>query len=190
MYYRAASTVFLLTMLSMTSLFAQQDRIAGPVDRLRTVALKGNIHPNANPQFDAGPVDPIDETGPCHGHAEAIRRAAGSTWTSCSRNSRIGPRVTITPGLLRNNLGTALALSPNDIGQVVSWLQSEGLAVDEVSRARNWIWFSGTAAQMQAALRTQIRRYRVDGESHFANADEPSVPAAIEPLVTRHPGIG
>ncbi|HSR06727.1 MAG TPA: protease pro-enzyme activation domain-containing protein, partial [Bryobacteraceae bacterium] len=91
--------------------------------------------------------------------------------------------------LTPEQFGDRFGASPNDVAQVVSWLQSEGLAVDEVSRARNWIWFSGTAARMQAALRTQIRRYRVEGELHFANADEPSVPAAIEPLVIGIQGL-
>src|SRR5690349_24529542 len=42
----------------LATAFAQQDRITAPVDRLRTVRLRGNIHPNANPQLDVGPVDP------------------------------------------------------------------------------------------------------------------------------------
>src|SRR6185503_6952905 len=67
--------------------------------------------------------------------------------------------------------------------------QAEGLTVDEVARGRNWIWFSGTAGQVQAALRTEIRRYRVAGDLHFANAVEPSLPAAIEPLVSAVLGL-
>ena len=91
--------------------------------------------------------------------------------------------------LTPEQFGDRFGVSSNDIGQVVSWLQSEGLAVDQVSHARNWIWFSGTAGQVQAALRTEIHRYNVDGESHFANASEPSVPAAIEPLVSGIRGL-
>jgi hypothetical protein len=85
--------------------------------------------------------------------------------------------------LTPEQFGDRFGVSPNDVAQVVSWLQSEGLTVDEVSHARNWIWFSGTARQMQAALRTELRQYRVDGELHIANSGEPSVPAAIAPLV-------
>jgi len=57
---RAARRILAFALLSMPSgiLLAQPARIAGPVDRLQTVALKGNIHPFAIPQFDAGPVDP------------------------------------------------------------------------------------------------------------------------------------
>ena len=39
-------------------LWAQQDRIAGPISETRMVALKGNVSPRAQPQFDRGPVDP------------------------------------------------------------------------------------------------------------------------------------
>jgi len=85
--------------------------------------------------------------------------------------------------LTPEQFGDRFGLSPDDITQVVSWLQSQGLAVDEISRARNWIWFSGTAGQVQAGLRTEIRQYRVNGELHFANVGEPSVPAAFEPII-------
>ena len=73
--------------------------------------------------------------------------------------------------------------STSDITKISSWLQSEGLSVGDVSRARNWIWFNGTAGQVQSALHTNLRHYRVDGKLHFANATEPSVPSAIAPLL-------
>jgi hypothetical protein len=69
------------------------------------------------------------------------------------------------------------------MGKVVEWLESRGLSVDDVARSRNWVVLSGTVAQVQAAFRTEIRRYRVDGEEHFANATEPSIPAALENIV-------
>ena len=55
---RVTRVLALVFSLPLVTLLAQQDRIAGPVDRLQKVALKGNIHSNANPRFDAGPVDP------------------------------------------------------------------------------------------------------------------------------------
>src|SRR5579862_2530466 len=56
MHSRLWLAVACLSLPSVT-LLAQQDRIAGPVDRFQRIALKGNIHPNADPRFDAGPVD-------------------------------------------------------------------------------------------------------------------------------------
>src|ERR1022692_3579308 len=51
--------------------------------------------------------------------------------------------------------------------------------VDHVARGRHWIRFSGTADQAARTFHTRFHRYRVNGETHFANVDEPSVPAAL-----------
>ena len=190
MNYRAARVVAALALFSMSSaiLLAQQNRIAGPVDRFQRIALRGNIHPNADPRFDAGPVDPSLKLN----HVMVMLKPSAAQQTDLDRllaeqQDRSSPNyhAWLTP----EQFGDRFGISSNDIGQVVSWLQSEGLAVDGVSRARNWIWFSGTAGQVQAALRTEIHRYTVNGESHFANSSEPSVPAAIEPLVSGIRGL-
>ena len=48
---------FLLA-LCVTAQAAQPDRIVAPIDTNNTVALTGNVHPKAQPQYDQGPVDP------------------------------------------------------------------------------------------------------------------------------------
>jgi len=55
--------------------------------------------------------------------------------------------------------------------------------VKYTARGRDFISFSGTASQVRAALRTQIHRYQVGAETHFANSTDVSLPAAIEPMV-------
>ena len=143
-----------LFLVPLATVMAQRDRIAGPVDRLQRVALKGNVHPRANPQFDAGPVDPALRLN----HVMVMLKRSAAQQTELDqllaeqqdRSSR-NYHSWLTP----EEFGDRFGASPNDAAQVVKWLQSEGLAVDEVSRARSWIWFSGTAAQMQAALRNR-----------------------------------
>lgn len=172
-----------LFLVPTAMLLAQQDRITGPVDRLRTVRLRGNIHPRATPQFDAGPVDPslkLDHVMVMLNRSGAQQAALEQLLAEQQDRSSPNYHAWLSP----EQFGDRFGLSSNDIAQVVSWLQSEGLVVDEISRARNWIWFSGTAGQVQAALRTEIRRYRVDGELHYANAGEPEIPAAIGPSIT------
>jgi hypothetical protein len=161
---------------------AQPDRIAGPVDRRQTVTLNGNIHPNAISQFDAGPVDPslkLDHVTLMLKRSSAQQAALDRLLADQQNPSSPDYHAWLTPEQFADRFG----LSPNDISKVTAWLQSEGLAVDAISRARNWIWFSGTAAQIQGVLQTSLRRYNVGGEMHFANASEPSVPAAIAPFV-------
>ena len=80
-------------------------------------------------------------------------------------------------------------LNTADIAKMASWLQSQGLSVDSVSRARNWIAFSGTASQVASALLTDIRQYRMDGGMHFANASDPSIPEAFAPVVLGFLGL-
>jgi subtilase family serine protease len=58
-----------------------------------------------------------------------------------------------------------------DFERIVTWLQSEGFTIVQRARGRNWVAFSGTAAQVRTALRTEIHNYSVNGESHFANAN-------------------
>jgi subtilase family serine protease len=85
----------------------------------------------------------------------------------------------LTPEEFADRFGISAA----DIGEIVSWLKSKGFVVEEVARGRNWIAFSGTAGLVEQAFATQIRYFRRDGELHYANATEPSVPVDIEPLV-------
>ncbi len=51
------------------------------------------------------------------------------------------------------------------------------------ARGRDFISFSGTAAQVQSALHTGIHRYQSGAETHFANASEIYLPSAIEPMI-------
>ena len=49
--------------------------------------------------------------------------------------------------------------------------------------------FSGTAEQAQRTFHTAIHRYNVEGETHFANAIESSIPAELQNLVSAVRGL-
>ena len=51
------------------------------------------------------------------------------------------------------------------------------------SAARNWIGFSGTVGQIQTTFHVEIHRYIAAGETHYANATDPEIPAALAPVV-------
>jgi subtilase family serine protease len=80
-------------------------------------------------------------------------------------------------------------MSDDDLAKVSAWLTSQGLTVEGHSRARTSVFFSGNAAQVESALRTQLNRYLVDGEIHFANATEISLPAALSGTVLSVRGL-
>jgi uncharacterized protein (TIGR03437 family) len=76
-----------------------------------------------------------------------------------------------------------------DMSTVRSWIESHGLTIDYSARGRNWIGFSGTAAQVESALGTQIHAYRSGAEEHFANSTEISIPAALSSVVGAFVGL-
>ena len=55
--------------------------------------------------------------------------------------------------------------------------------MDHVARGRHWVTFSGTADQAARTFRTRFHRFQVNGQAHFANVDEPSVPSALQDVV-------
>lgn len=80
-------------------------------------------------------------------------------------------------------------LSQPDLAKISAWLQTEGFHLEPPARGRNWLAFSGTAAQAQSAFQVEIRRYRVDGETHFSNTASPSIPAAFSGIVSAVQGL-
>jgi len=79
--------------------------------------------------------------------------------------------------------GDRFGLSPADLGKISAWLQSYGLRINDVARGRHWIIFSGTAVQVEAAFRTHIHRYAINGETHFGNSTPLSIPAVLDGII-------
>jgi uncharacterized protein (TIGR03437 family) len=177
-----------LSVLAPAALRAQENRITGPIDRSRTVLLKGNVNPGAQAQYDRGPVEPSFELAyvtlllkPSPPQQAALEQLLAQQQDPSSSHYH----QWLTPEQYAARFG----LSPGDIAIVVSWLQSQGLQVNDVARGRHWIAFTGTAGMIDGAFHTAIHRYNVDGETHFAAASEPSVPAAIAGVVSGFRGL-
>src|SRR5260370_20851319 len=75
-------------------------------------------------------------------------------------------------------------LSHEDMEKMGTWLRSAGFQVVSEARARNWIAFTGTAEQIGRTFRTEIHRYVLEGETHFANATDPSIPTVLASIVS------
>jgi hypothetical protein len=85
--------------------------------------------------------------------------------------------------LTPEEFGARFGVSDNDLTQVTRWLESNGLTVEEVTPGRRTVIFSGKAGQVRRAFRTQIGRYEVDGETHYANDGDVEIPAALAGVV-------
>ena len=178
---------FLLA-LCVTAQAAQPDRIVAPIDTNNTVALKGNVHPKAQPQYDQGPVDPSMKlpyitmsTKPTAKQQADLKRFLKEQQDPLSPNYRKG----LTPEQYADRFG----LSQRDIDAITHWLLSQGFAIVQVARGRDWIAFTGTAGLVNRVFRTEIHTYQVEEEIHFANANDPSIPTALAGIVVGLRGL-
>ena len=161
---------------------AVPDRVTRPVDASQTIALSGHLRRQAQPQFDRGPVDPtmhmdymllMAKLSPAQ-QGDLDRLLSDQQNPSSSRYHQ---------WLAPEEFGNRFGLSPADHSKAVAWLISEGFAVNQSGRGRNWIAFSGTAGQVSRTLRTPIHRFLVNGETHYANTVDPSVPEALADVI-------
>jgi subtilase family serine protease len=157
-------------------------RIVQPVNDARLVQLRGNTRPLSKSQVDLGTVDSqlpmqrmllILQRSPEQEAALEAFMARQLNPSSPDFHHWLDPE----------EFGALFGPSENDILTVTSWLQSRGFSVDNVSKGRVYIEFSGTAGLVRQAFHTDIHRFRLNGEEHIANISDPSIPEAISPVV-------
>jgi len=184
----------LLPVLLITSFFsslgfaAQSDRISGSLSNGQSHVLEGNIRHQALPEYDQGRVDPAMQLGtitlltaPTAAQESALQQLLAQQQDRKSANYH----KWLTPEQYADRFG----LSQNDMQQMVAWLSAQGFTMIQPARGRNWISFSGTAAQVESAFGTEIHHYNVKGELHYANATAPSIPAALAGIVSGIHGL-
>ena len=80
--------------------------------------------------------------------------------------------------------GERFGPSANDVAKITGWLQSQGFTVEKPSNGRQFIYFTGTSAQVESAFQTEMHRYSVSGKTQIANAKPASIPSALAPAVS------
>ena len=170
------------TIICAVSALAQTSRITQITDNSQRTILTGHLHPKAQAVNDRGRVAPslpmsyvtltLAPTASQQAELDKLL-AAQQTQGSTSYQQWLTPE----------EYARRFGVSDTDIAKITQWLQGQGLKVLSVARARNSIAVSGMAAQVEAAFQTEIHTYAVDGETHYSNASEPSVPAAFGSVV-------
>ncbi len=165
-----------------------QSRLRTPINRNVTARLEGNTHPRARASADRGSVEPSFALAgitlyfkPSPAQKAALESLLADQQNPNSRQFH----QWITPDQFADRFGASKA----DYDLVTAWLQSEGFTVDAAPRSRRWVTFRGNAAQVEKTFKTSIHRYQVDGQLHFANADDPSIPAALSTMVQNIRGL-
>jgi subtilase family serine protease len=157
---------------------AAQPRPATSAAISQTVTLSGSLHPKARPELDVGRMDP------------GVHLSGMSLLFRMSRVQRAMQERELAevqdPGspryhqwLTPEQYAAEFGATGSDVARAAAWLTSQGLTVDGPSRTATRLGFSGTIAQIEQAFHTQMHRYRVAGEVHFAMSRAPSVPADL-----------
>jgi subtilase family serine protease len=177
----ALGLLFILTRFSFTQ-SPGKDRIVRAIDDTSRVTLRGNIHPMVQPQYDQGPAEDSFKLG----HVTLMfkptqSQQAGLTALLDQLQNPSSPDF--HKWLAPEQFASRFGLNQNDLEKIVTWLQAQGFTVTQRARGRNWVTFSGTAAQVRAAFHTEIHHYLVKGRTYYANASNPSLPSALAEVV-------
>ena len=164
-----------------------KDRVMEAVDTSRMTAVSGNVHPMARPEFEQGRVDASMRLRVTITFRMSAAQQADLDALLAAQQERGSPDFQrwLTP----EQFGSRFGLSQGDLNRVTGWLESQGFHVENVPPSRNMITFSGAAQQVETALHTEMHRYLVNGKEHFANAGEPSIPAALADVISGLRGL-
>src|SRR5271154_6117981 len=165
-----------------TTLAQVRPRLAEPIDDAKRVTLVGNVHPAARTEFDRGSA-PLDL--PMNRMLLVLKRSpeqeADLQRLLLDQQDKSSPRYHrwLTP----QEFGAQFGLADEDLQVITGWIEAQGFRDLHVSAGRTVIEFSGTVAQVQNSLKTSIRKFVVNGEEHWANATDPTIPAGLSPAV-------
>src|ERR1035437_8706555 len=162
---KGAAVIVLLVGTSLAS-FAQggpKSRILQAVDRNQYAFVRGSAHRLAQLEFDAGRVDGnMKINGVSLVFKQSPEQQVAMQALLREQQDRSSP--SFHKWLNPEQYADRLRMSQSDLEKVTSWLQSEGFELNGISRSRTRVSFSGTAAQVEAAFRTEIHHSLVDGQ--------------------------
>ena len=158
-------------------------RVVNPIDETQLVTLTHTVHPLANAANDRGPAP----------DGMRLDRVQVVLQRSPSQEAALRQLVSqiLTPGsptyhhwLTPDQFGAQFGAADQDISTIETWLGNHGFSVTKVAAGKGAIEFSGSVAQMRETFHTQIHKYVVDGATHYANANNPQIPAALAPVIS------
>jgi subtilase family serine protease len=160
----------------------RQSRIHGALSNSNMVPSRGNRHPRATTKNNLGAVNGSVRMSrlTLFFKTSAAQQAELEILAKNQRDPRAPQyHAWLTP----QEYGARFGLSDSDLNRTQEWLQSLGFRIDEVVPSQNAIVFSGTVQQVESAFQTSINNFSDGQQIFYSNLDDPSLPAALEPLV-------
>jgi len=185
---RKAAYGALVCAFLLCSARAEPDRLTAAIDNNRRVLLAGHVHPLLHGATDLGPMEPSAELP----HLTLLLKPSAAQQTDLEQ-LLARQQDPASPDYHRwlppEEYAARFGVSQADIDKIAAWLRQQGLTVLSVARARNAIDFRGSVSQIERAFAPRIHRYQVNGQAHYANAVEPTIPAALDGVAAAIRGL-
>jgi subtilase family serine protease len=157
-------------------------RVTDQVDDTNRTVLRGNVHPKARAEFDQGAVadaQPLTRILLLLQRSAEQEAALRQLMEQQQAKNSPNYHTWLTPQQFGSQFGPADA----DVRAVTDWLTAHGFQNIKVAKGKTVVEFSGNVGQVRNAFGTEIHKYNVKGEEHFANVSDPQIPAALAPVV-------
>jgi subtilase family serine protease len=160
----------------------QAPLLTAAIDESRLVTLAGNTHPKANAKYDLGALDPAT---PLEHLQLVLKRSPAQELALQGLIDRLhDPKAPeyhqwLTP----QQFGDSFGVAQEDVDTVSRWLASHGFTVESLPTSRMFVEFTGTAGQIRDTFHTEVHALNVAGVRHIGNVSDPSIPAALAPVV-------
>ncbi|HSK43548.1 MAG TPA: protease pro-enzyme activation domain-containing protein, partial [Candidatus Binatia bacterium] len=172
-------TLLLMVISGMLSSAALAQRTINENDR---EIKHGNVHPLARAEFDRGSADlnlPMENMI----LLLSPRASAKADLDKLLADQQNPKSPNFHHFLTPQEFGLRFGPTDQDVADAANWLKSHSFRIEEIANSKLWINFSGNVQQVERAFQTNIRQFEVDGQIHYANAADPSIPRAFSGLV-------
>src|SRR5215467_7291527 len=158
------------------------------VEESNRVTLHGNVHPFARAEFDQGAMA---DSQPVNRIFLLLDRSAEQ---QAALEELMRQQVDVnSPNfhkwLTPEEYGAKYGPSDEDVAAVTNWLSGHGFTGIKTNAGRTIVEFNGTVGSVRNAFATDLHRFVVRGEEHFANVSDPKIPAALAKVVTGIPSL-
>ena len=157
------------------------DRLTTPILASQRVQTNG-VHPLATKQNDLGRVSGSQVF---HRMVLLLQRSAQqeADLQQLLKDQQNPSSPQYHQWLTPTEFGQRFGPSLNDITKITGWLQSQGFTVEKPSNGRQFLFFTGSSAQVESAFQTEMHNYTVNGRTYMANSKPASIPTALSPAV-------
>jgi trimeric autotransporter adhesin len=156
-------------------------RLTQPIDEKQLVMLQGSVHRLSTATNDRGAA----EDGMQLDRIQVVMKRSTAQESALKRMIM----EMHTPGtamyhkwLTPAQFGQQFGPSDADIETLTNWLGTHGFRVTKVNAGKQTLEMSGTVGQFRNTFHSQIHKYQVNGQMHYANATNPQIPAAMAPV--------